>query len=206
MQDWKSVRRLTILMGWLALIPASAIAQITGIAGVVKDTSGAVLPGVTVEASSPALIEKVRTVVSDAQGLYQIVDLRPGRYEVTFTLPGFQTLKREGIDLIADFTATVNAELRVGAVSETITVSAQASTIDIHNVVQQQVLGDEIRQDLPTARNMHNFAQLIPGTGMASGTGRPSSQDVGGTSGDRGQVILHGGRIQDYDVQIDHSG
>ena len=100
-----SVRRLTILMTWLALLPASALAQNTGIAGQVKDTSGAVMPGVTVEAASPVLIEKVRTVVTDAQGLYQIVDLRPGRYEVTFSLAGFQTTKREGIELTASFTA-----------------------------------------------------------------------------------------------------
>src|SRR5215813_13311491 len=69
------------------------------IAGVVKDTSGAVMPGVTIEAASPALIEKVRSVVTDERGLYRIVDLRPGSYTVTFTLPGFTTFKREGIEL-----------------------------------------------------------------------------------------------------------
>jgi hypothetical protein len=190
----------------LVLVPVSAVAQNTGIAGVVKDASGAVLPGVTVEASSQALIEKVRSVATDAQGLYQIVDLRPGRYDVTFSLTGFQTIKREGIDLTGSFTATVNAELSVGAVAETITVSGQAPMVDIHNVVDQKVLSDELRQDLPTARNVHNMAQLLPGTAMSSGTGRPSSQDVGGLSGDRGVVILHGSRTQDYDIQIDGSG
>jgi hypothetical protein len=100
----------------------------------------------------------------------------------------------------------VNAELSVGAVAETITVSGQAPMVDIHNVVDQKVLSDELRQDLPAARNVHNMAQLLAGTAMSSGTGRPSSQDVGGLSGDRGVVILHGSRTQDYDIQIDGSG
>ena len=90
-------------------------ATASGIAGVVKDTSGAVLPGVTVEAASPALIEKVRTVVTDSEGRYNIVDLRPGTYVVTFTLAGFNTFKREGIELPSGFTATVNADMQVGA-------------------------------------------------------------------------------------------
>jgi len=186
--------------------PTAAWAQNTGIAGVVRDTSGAVLPGVTVEASSPVLIEKVRTVTTDAQGLYSIIDLRPGTYEVTFSLAGFQTVKRAGVELQGSFTANVNAELSVGAVQETITVSGQTPTVDIRNVVSQTVLNDALREDLPSARNVHNMAQLLPGTAMASGTGRPSSQDVGGLSGDRGVVILHGGRAQDYDIQIDGHG
>src|SRR5881409_1480892 len=97
------------------LMPAPAAAQgASGIAGVVKDTSDSVLPGVTVEASSPALIEKVRSVVTNEQGQYKIVDLRPGVYVVTFNLPGFSTVKREGIELTTGFTATVNAALSVG--------------------------------------------------------------------------------------------
>ena len=103
------------------IVPASALAQ-ASITGVVRDTSGAVLPGVTVEAASPALIEKVRGAVTDGSGLYRIVDLRPGTYSMTFTLPGFTTVKREGIELTGSFTATINAELKVGAVAETITV------------------------------------------------------------------------------------
>src|SRR5436305_3501938 len=98
------------------LMPAAASAQsaTTGaIAGVVKDTTGAVLPGVTVEAASPALIEKVRTVVTDDQGNYKIVDLRPGPYTVTFTLAGFSVVKREGLQMSSGFTANVNAELKV---------------------------------------------------------------------------------------------
>ena len=101
-------------------LPASAQTGLSGsIAGVVKDATGAVLPGVTVEASSPALIEKVRTVVTDQQGQYKIVDLRPGTYTVTFSLAGFSTVKREGIELTTGFTAPANAELVVGSISET---------------------------------------------------------------------------------------
>ena len=93
------------------------------IAGVVRDTSGAVLPGVTVEAASDVLIEKARTAVTDNTGRYQIVDLRAGRYVVSFTLPGFSTVKREGVELTGLATAAVNAELRVGAIEETVTVT-----------------------------------------------------------------------------------
>src|ERR671936_494395 len=103
-----------IILACIAFIPHPALAQQTSaIAGVVRDTSGAVLPGVTVEASSPALIEKVRTVVTDDQGQYKIVELRPGTYAVSFTLPGFRTVKRENIELTTGFTATVNADLAV---------------------------------------------------------------------------------------------
>src|SRR5213083_3119021 len=114
------IARLFIVSG-LLFLPATAWAQSeTGtVAGVVKDTSGAVMPGVTVEAASPALIEKVRSVVTDAQGLYRIVDLRPGPYTVTFSLPGFSTFKREGMDLTSGFTATINAEMKVGSLEET---------------------------------------------------------------------------------------
>src|SRR5262245_23202134 len=97
-----------------------------GIAGVVRDTSGAVMPGVTVEASSPALIERVRSVVTDAEGQYKIIDLRPGTYSVTFTLTGFSTVKREGIEISGGFTAAVNGELKVGSLEETITVTGQS--------------------------------------------------------------------------------
>src|SRR5689334_25167042 len=102
------------------LLPSAAWAQ-SSISGVVRDTSGAVLPGVTVEAASPALIDKVRTATTDSQGLYRIVDLRPGAYTVTFTLPGFRTFKRDGLELAANFTATINADLTVGSLEETVT-------------------------------------------------------------------------------------
>src|SRR5205814_3439843 len=130
---------LTLVLGVILstlLVPLSAAAQqaqASGIAGVVKDASGAVLPGVTVEAASPALIEKVRTVVTDGEGRYNIVDLRPGTYIVTFSLPGFGTVRREGISLTGGFTATVNVELSVGAVAETITVTGGAPLVDTQN-------------------------------------------------------------------------
>jgi len=115
------------------LLPALAAAQATtasGVAGVARDTSGAVLPGVTVEAASPALIERVRTAVTDGEGRYNVSDLRPGTYVVTFTLPGFSTFVRDGIVLSAGFTATVNADMRVGTLDETITVTGEAPLVD----------------------------------------------------------------------------
>ena len=116
-------------LGWMMLCANGAFAQ-ASITGVVKDTSGAVLPGVTVEASSPALIEKSRSVVTDGTGQYRIVDLRPGTYTVTFTLAGFATVKREGLELTGSFTAGVSPEMKVGAVAETVTVSGESPIVD----------------------------------------------------------------------------
>src|SRR3989441_1962784 len=118
------VSTLTLVV-WIMAIPTLALAQAV-IAGAVKDSSGAVLPGVTVEASSPALIEKVRAAVTDGSGQYRIVDLRPGTYTVKFTLPGFKSVERAGIELSGTFTAQVNAPMEVGAVEETITVTSEA--------------------------------------------------------------------------------
>src|SRR5471030_1073664 len=120
----RTIIKTLILAGVVALLPSTSWAQVS-LAGTVKDASGAVLPGVTVEAASPVLIEKVRTVVTDGQGQYKIIDLRPGTYSVTFTLSGFNALKRDGIVLTSDFTATVNADLRVGDVAETVTVTGE---------------------------------------------------------------------------------
>src|SRR5580765_3931558 len=118
----RGLKRILFVLTSLVVLPASAFAQ-ASIAGIVKDASGAVLPGVTVEAASPALIEKVRSVATDGAGQYRVENLRPGAYTVTFTLAGFNAVKREGIDLRGTFTATVNADLTVGSVAETITVS-----------------------------------------------------------------------------------
>src|SRR5437868_11000975 len=104
--------KATLVLIALLLLPSIAFAQ-ASITGVVKDTSGAVLPGVTVEASSPVLIEKTRSAVTDSAGLYRIVDLRPGTYSMTFTLPGFTTVKRDEVVLTGTFTATINADLKV---------------------------------------------------------------------------------------------
>src|SRR6185436_6207949 len=127
------LRRVLLVLACLVILPAAAFAQ-ASITGVVKDASGAVLPGVTVEASSPALIEKVRSAVSDGGGQYRFVDLLPGVYAVTFTLPGFSTFKREGIELAGNFTASNNAEMRVGTLEETITVTGESPVVDVQNV------------------------------------------------------------------------
>ena len=128
----RSCSRLLLIVAAL-LVPALAQAQ-ASIAGVVNDGSGAVLPGVTVEASSPALIEGARTAVTDGSGHYRIESLRPGSYIVTFTLAGFTTVRREGIDVVGTATATVNVDLRVGAVTETITVVGASPTVDTRSV------------------------------------------------------------------------
>jgi len=190
------------ILAALMLLPAAAWAQGSStIAGVVRDTTGAVLPGVTVEASSPALIEKVRTVVTDDQGLYKIVDLRPGTYSVTFTLTGFSIVKREGLELTTSVTATVNADLRVGGLEETITVSGQSPVVDVQNVVQHRVITTAVLESLPIAKSILSLAALIPGL---SGNAGSTSQDVGGTAGDLPTGVgIHGGRTTDQHIYYD---
>ncbi|MGH9256023.1 MAG: carboxypeptidase-like regulatory domain-containing protein, partial [Vicinamibacterales bacterium] len=144
----QSSRPLLVLLVAL-LVPSAAYAQ-AAITGVVRDASGGVLPGVTVEAASPVLIEKIRQVVTDATGQYRIVDLRPGVYAVTFELPGFSVVRREGIELSGNFVATVNADLRVGAVEETITVTGESPIVDVQSARTQQILDREIISAIPT--------------------------------------------------------
>ena len=146
----------------LAFMPAGAYAQ-ASIAGVVRDTSGAVLPGVTVEGTSQALIEKVRTVVTDGTGQYQIEDLRPGRYTVTFALMGFSTVRREGIELTGSFTASVNVEMTVGTVAETITVTGEAPAVDVQSARREQVMNNDVLTSIPTVRNYNALLPLVPG-------------------------------------------
>src|SRR6266853_17031 len=128
--------RLFCLFVLALLIPRALFAQ-ASITGLVKDSSGAVLPGVTVEAASPALIEKVRSATTDSGGQYRIEDLRPGPYVVTFSLSGFSTIKREGLELTGLCAATVDVEMKVGSVSETITVRGESPVVDIVNAKQQ---------------------------------------------------------------------
>ncbi len=195
------VARLLALM--LLVLPASTLAQTSGsIAGEVKDTTGAVLPGVTIEVASPALIEKVRTAVADGSGKYKITDLRPGTYSVTFTLAGFSTVKRDGIDLNAGFTATVNGEMKVGSMEETIVVSGQAPVVDTQNVRDARVLTRDIIDTIPTAKSISNLAALVPGMSVLGAT--TPGQDVGGTSGEGFQGLqIHGGRRNDQQTLLD---
>ena len=199
---WRVKATIGVALMYCALTPGAAVAQNVGIAGRVTDATGGVLPGVTVVASSPALIEQMRSVVTDDQGLYTIVDLRPGVYTVTFTLPGFSTFVREGIELTGSFTVNVTAELAVGSLEETITVSGESPPVDIRNVVQQEVLTDAVRELLPTGRSVQIMAQVIPGI-VSIGGARPSPQDVGGVTGERGNLIMHGSRREDFTIQMD---
>ena len=187
---------LAAAMVFGTVLSGTAWAQAAGgIAGVVRDASGAVLPGVTVEAASPALIEKVRNVVTDGEGQYKIVDLRPGTYTVTFTLPGFSTFKREGIELSAGFTASINADLKVGSLEETITVSGQSPIVDTQNVTQQKVITMLVIQSLPNTGT--NFASLTPGASRNTDVGGSTGADTGAT------FAIHGGRGQDTRRLID---
>ena len=166
------------------------------ITGVVKDSSGAVLPGVTVEASSPVLIEKVRTGVTDGSGQYRITELLPGTYTVTFTLTGFSTVKREGLEVSGSFTITQNVELKVGSVSETITVTGETPIVDVQNTTRQTVVNHAVMDALPTGRNMFNVGVLIPGVVLA--TGGLANQDVGGALGPNTLALaIHGGHTED---------
>jgi hypothetical protein len=187
-----------------AALPAESAAQAVAsgtIAGVVRDTSGAVMPGVTVEAASPALIEKTRSAVTDAEGNYKIIDLRPGAYVVTFTLSGFSTLRREGIELSTGFTATVNADMKVGALEETLTVTGASPVVDTQNTRTQNVLSRETLDSLPTGRSYYGYATLTVGASSAVSGG---GQDVGGTVGEAyGFFTIHGSSSADGDVNID---
>jgi carboxypeptidase family protein len=187
---------VVVVTGCLLFVAGGASAQVAdsaSIAGVVRDASGAVLPGVTVEAASPALIDKVRSVVTDGQGLYRIVDLRPGAYTVTFTLPGFSTFRREGLELTTGFTATINADLRVGTVEETITVSGESPVVDLQNVRQQTTLARETLEALPTSGRISQLVNFIPGAVV----GNAVWQSVGGLDERANAFSAHGGRFDD---------
>jgi hypothetical protein len=169
----RTVRLLLISMAFALALPGLARAQ-SAITGVVRDSSGAVLPGVTVEASSEALIEKTRAVVTDGEGVYRIVDLRPGMYVVTFQLTGFSTLRREGLELPGEFTMTINAQLSVGALEESITVSGDAPIVDVSSTVHTQVMNRDTLDSLPTGRTIQGLGQLVVGVAL-------NIPDVGGS-------------------------
>ncbi|MGE3405125.1 MAG: carboxypeptidase-like regulatory domain-containing protein, partial [Vicinamibacterales bacterium] len=188
-----------LFCGVLTVAAGSASAQTTtsgAIAGIVKDTTGAVLPGVTVEAASPALIEKVRSVVTDDQGNYKITDLRPGVYSVTFALTGFSTFKRDGLELSAGFTANISPAMAVGSVEETITVSGSTPIVDVQNVRSQNVISAKIMSEVPTSRNFMGMVALTLGATGGGGFSGPNGQrDVGGNNGEgTAAPAIHGSR------------
>jgi len=192
-------RRLAVAFLVLGSLATPALVQAqSAIAGVVRDTSGAVLPGVTVEASSPVLIEKVRAAVTNESGQYRIVDLRPGVYSVSFKLTGFSTVVRDGIALEANFTAPINVELRVGALEESITVTGESPVIDVQTSSRREVVSQDMIESLPTGRNF----QLIAGTVPAVSTG---VFDVGGSSSmwTGGSLLVHGSQTRDSRTMID---
>src|SRR5262245_8841787 len=189
---------------WLLLaVPALIHAQGWGtFAVVVKDASGAVLPGVTVEAASPALIEKMRTAVTNESGQYTIVSLPPGTYSVSFTLPGFSTSKRDGIQMLANFTAQVNAELKVGGLTETVEVTAETPLVDVQSSAVARAVTKDIIKEIPTGGTMYLLASMMVGVNM---TGGAAVVDVGGSSGSpvQAQLSAHGSTPGDEVQMID---
>ena len=174
--------------------PSSSTAQESAsIVGLVRDGSGGVMPGVTVEASSPTLIEKVRSAVSDEAGRFSIVSLRPGEYAVTFTLPGFKTIRREGVVLEGAFAATVNADLEVGALEETITVTGASPVVDLQSTQNQFVANRQILDALPATRTMQGGASLVPGVNFYS-QGFVSTMSVHGSNSADQRVYQDGMR------------
>ena len=196
----REMTRAALVVLVLLAVPVASHAQTLGtIAGVVKDASGAVLPGTTVEVASPALIEKVRTAATDGAGQYAIIDLPPGTYSVTFTLPGFSSVKRDGVDLLANFTASVNAELKVGAVAETITVTGASPLIDVQGTITNRAVTPDVIRAIPNGGTMYQLAAMMPGVFISGG------QDVGGSSGSPvgAQLSTHGGPGSDEVQMLD---
>jgi hypothetical protein len=210
--------KLVTLLACTAWCPAAAYAQ-ASITGVVRDTSGAVLPGVTVEASSDVLIERTRSAVTDGTGQYRIVDLRAGTYTVTFTLTGFSTVKREGIELTGALTASVNAELRVGTLAETITVTGETPIVDVQSIRRQTTMTSDVISNIPTARGYTGVMLLIPAI-QTQGTSPAQVQitpgmvvfgTVGGRNGNEGRLQVdglgvgaarNGGGVSGYNADI----
>ena len=189
-----TLTRTLLLAAGLTFL-ANGVASAQTLAGTVRDTSGAILPGVTVEASSPALIEKARTAVADGSGQYQITNLPPGTYSITFTLPGFTSVVREGVELTGGGVTSINAEMRVGALAETITVTGETPVVDVQSARQQTVMAGEIVRALPASRGYGNYLAAIPAI-QATGfnTGVATSTNF---------FTARGGRANEGVVQID---
>ena len=181
---------------WLLLHPGVAHAQ-SAFTGVVRDTSGAVLPGVTVEAASDALIEKTRVTITDGSGGFRLVDLRPGSYVLTFSLEGFSTVRRENIALESNFTMTVNADMKVGSLEETLTVTGAAPIVDVQSTTKSQVLNREALDAIPTGRTIQGMGQLITGVSL-------NQPDVGGSRAmQQTYMSAHGAGSSQTTVQVD---
>ena len=190
------LRTIVVLVG-IVCIPSLALAQSSSIAGLVSDASGAVLPGVTVEASSPALIEGSRVVTTDGSGRYTISELRPGTYTVTFTLAGFTTIKREGIELTAAFAANIPAQLKVGSLEESVTVSGATPVVDIQNVVKQRLVTADVLEAVPSGKSWSQVGVLTVGVSS-------SLTDVGGSAGEnQNPMSAHGGSTTDKVIEMD---
>jgi hypothetical protein len=169
----RSVQLGIFIFVGLVCLPISAVAQ-SQFTGQVRDESGGVLPGVTVEVASPVLIQKTKSAVTDDQGRYIIVDLRPGMYRVTFTLTGFTTVAREGVELPANFVATINADLKVGSLEETVTVTGQTPLVDVTQAARTQVVTRDMLDTLPTTRHVFSVSNMLPGI-------RFVTPDIGGS-------------------------
>jgi hypothetical protein len=174
----RCVRVTLVFAAFLILLPVSARAQQGNIAGTVRDAQGAVMPGVTVEVTSPALIEKVRSAATDEAGQYRITNLPVGTYAVSFTLEGFTKQQRDNVVLTTGFTAPVNATMAVGQRSELVTVTAESPTVDVQNARQVATLAGEDIRDLPTTRNIRSILTLTPGL-TATGLGADCVGGIG---------------------------
>ena len=159
----RCVRVSVVFAALLLLLPAAVLAQQGNIAGTVRDAQGGVMPGVLVEAASPALIEKVRSTTSDTNGQYRITNLPVGTYSVTFTLDGFTKQQQNNVVLTTGFTAPVNATMTVGQLTDTVTVVGEAPTVDVQNARQVTTFAGEDIRDLPTTRNIRSILTLTPG-------------------------------------------
>ena len=179
----RSFALLIIVAMCLMLLPLAASAQTSTIVGQVKDSDGALMAGVAVEVASPAMIEKARSTTTDRSGKYRMTELRPGLYTITFTLKGFSTIKREGLELTSDFTATVNAELKMGAVEQAVTVPAETHFADGQAITTRTVMTRDLMDALPTGRNIQAVGILIPGTALSPASDGELSRDVGGSGG-----------------------
>ena len=187
-------------------LPSDVHAQ-AAIAGVVRDSSGAALPGVTVEAASPALIERVRSAITDGAGQYRIIDLSPGTYDVTFTITGFKPIRRTGIILEGNFTAPVNVALEVGNVNETVTVLGESPVVDVTSNRATVVVNREMMDTIPTGtRSLQARAYLVPGTMVTPvGSGQTSMTIYGSSSADA-VVMVDGMRLNLLEGQGQFSG